>query len=264
MKTIASIFLSVAFLAAGNSFGKDATKANSFTEALASVPSAEMPAKAADLVKKSPARNWHATTVSVVNSAVGMNPVAAPAIVGAIARAVPDMASVAAGAAAALQPKQAAAIAKAAAVAAPSKAGKIVTAVCRAVPNEYRNIAAAVAQVVPNREKEIVNAVGAALPGLKPAIDSTLASYSGNVVSVADTLDRATRVSLGNFASVPSSPLAPTLSPTMSPNAPLPGATLPKGPGGGLPYHPLTITPTNITPGTSGDVPTNGRNYSAP
>ena len=93
--------------------------------------------------------------MNVVKGAVGINPAAAPAIVGAIARAVPDMASVAAGAAAAEQPKQASAIAKAAAAAAPSKAGKIVTAVCRAVPNEYRNIAVAVSQVVPASGKEI-------------------------------------------------------------------------------------------------------------
>jgi hypothetical protein len=260
MRPIASLLLSVAFLTAGNSFGKDAPQANSINEALAAVPAAELPAKAADLVLHVRARDWHATTVSVVNSAVGINPVAAPAIVGAIARAVPNMASVAAGAAAELQPKQAAAIAKAAAAAAPSKAGKIVTAVCRAVPNEYRNIAAAVAQVVPGAEREIVQAVAAALPGLKPAIDSTLAGYGGNVVSVTDTLDRATKVSLASLTSVPASPTAPML----SDNPPVQPVSMVKGPASGPPYHPLTVTPTNVTPATSGEVPAGGRNYSAP
>lgn len=264
MKPIVSILLGVAFLAAGSSFGKDAPKANAFNEVLAAVPSAELPAKAADLVAHARAHDWHTTTVSVVNSAVGINPVAAPAIVGAIARAVPNMASVAAGTAAELQPKQAAAIAKAAAAAAPSKAGKIVTAVCRAVPNEYRNIAAAVAQAVPGAEREIVRAVAAALPGLKPAIDSTLADntlagYGGSVVSVTDTLDRAAaKASLGSLTSVP---MAPTV-PTLSVSAPLQGFT--RGPASGPPYHPLTVTPTNVTPGTSGEVPTGGRDYSAP
>jgi hypothetical protein len=261
MKPIVSILLSVVFLVAGNcSFGKDAPKANAFNEVLAAVPSAELPAKAADLVSHSRARDWHTTTVSVVNSAVGINPVAAPAIVGAIARAVPNMASVAAGAAAELQPKQAAAIAKAAAAAAPSKAGKIVTAVCRAVPNEYRNIAAAVAQAVPGADREIVRAVAAALPGLKPAIDSALAGYGGGVVSVTDTLDRATKASLGSLTSVPTASTVPTL----PVSAPLQGTTMARGPAAGPPYHPLTVTPTNITPGTSGDVPTGGRDYSAP
>jgi hypothetical protein len=259
MKPVFSILLGVAFLAGGSSFGKDAPKVNAFNEVLAAVPSAELPAKAAGLVSHARARDWHTTTVSVVNSAVGINPVAAPAIVGAIARAVPNMASVAAGAAAELQPKQAAAIAKAAAAAAPSKAGKIVTAVCRAVPNEYRNIAAAVAQVVPGAEREIVRAVAAALPGLKPAIDTSLAGYGGSVVSVTDTLDRATKASLGSIPSVPTAPTVPTLSAT----APLQGATT-RGPASGPPYHPLTVTPTNVTPSTSGEVPTGGRDYSAP
>ena len=259
MKPVFSILLGVAFLAGGSSFGKDAPKVNAFNEVLAAVPSAELPAKAAGLVSHARARDWHTTTVSVVNSAVVINPVAAPAIVGAIARAVPNMASVAAGAAAELQPKQAAAIAKAAAAAAPSKAGKIVTAVCRAVPNEYRNIAAAVAQVVPGAEREIVRAVAAALPGLKPAIDTSLAGYGGSVVSVTDTLDRATKASLGSIPSVPTAPTVPTLSAT----APLQGATT-RGPASGPPYHPLTVTPTNVTPSTSGEVPTGGRDYSAP
>jgi len=259
MKPVFSILLGVAFLAGGSSFGKDAPKVNAFNEVLAAVPSAELPAKAAGLVSHARARDWHTTTVSVVNSAVGINPVAAPAIVGVIARAVPNMASVAAGAAAELQPKQAAAIAKAAAAAAPSKAGKIVTAVCRAVPNEYRNIAAAVAQVVPGAEREIVRAVAAALPGLKPAIDTSLAGYGGSVVSVTDTLDRATKASLGSIPSVPTAPTVPTLSAT----APLQGATT-RGPASGPPYHPLTVTPTNVTPSTSGEVPTGGRDYSAP
>jgi len=258
MNPIVSILLGVAFLAAGSSFGKDAPKANAFNEVLAAVPSAELPAKAADLVSHARSHDWYTTTVSVVKSAVGINPVAAPAIVGAIARAVPNMASVAAGTAAELQPKQAAAIAKAAAAAAPSKVGKIVTAVCRAVPNEYRNIAAAVAQAVPGTEREIVRAVAAALPGLKPAIDNTLAGYGGSVVSVTDTLDRAAKASLGSLTSVPTALTVPTL----LVSAPPLGTT--RGPASGPPYHPLTATPTNVTPGTSGQVPTGGRDYAAP
>jgi hypothetical protein len=248
------ILLSVALLAGGGSFANDAPKANSFNQALAAVPAAELPAKAADLILHSRSRERQATTVNVVKSAVGMNPAAAPAIVGAIARAVPDMASVAAGAAAAEQPKQAAAIAKAAAAAAPSKAGKIVAAVCRAVPNEYRNIAAAVAQVVPGAGKEIVNAVAAALPGLKPAIESTLAGYGGNVMSVTDTLDRAAMVPPASVASGAAVPAIP----------PLGGVPMARGAGVGPPYHNLTTTPTNVTSGTSGEVPTGGRNYAAP
>jgi hypothetical protein len=248
MKPIAIIVLSVVFLAAGNSFGKDTPKANPFNEVLAAVPAAELPAKAADLVLHSRGRDRQATTVNVVKSAVGMNPAAAPAIVGAIARAVPNMASVAAGAAAAEQPKQAAAIAKAAAAAAPSKAGKIVGAVCRAVPNAYRNIAVAVFEVVPGAGKEIVNAVAAALPDLKPYIESALAGYGGNVVSVADILDQAAKVAAVT---------------TTTPAGPI-GSPMARGPGTGPPYQPPSGTPITVTPGTSGQVPAGGRNYAAP
>jgi hypothetical protein len=260
MKPFATLFLIVAFLSAGYAFGNDAPKVDRFKEALAAVPAAELPAKAADLVVHARTRDRQATTISVVNSAVAMNPAAAPAVVGAIARAVPDMASVAAAAAAKLQPKRAVAIAKAAAAAAPSKAGKIVTAVCRAVPNEYRNIAVAVAQVVPNAGKEVLNAVAAALPALKSAIDSAMAGYGGNVVSVADTIDRAATAAP---ASITSGPAVPTVS-TLPAGAPVGVVPMVHGPAVGPPYHPLTGTPTNVTSGTSGEIPPGGRNYAAP
>jgi hypothetical protein len=259
MKPIVSIALSVAFLAACNSFGKDAPKANPFNETLTAVPAAELPAKAADLVSHAKARDRHVSTVNVVKSAVGINPAAAPAIVGAIARAMPDMASVAAGTAAAEQPKQASAIAKAAAAAAPSQAGKIVVAVCRAVPNEYRNIALAVSQVAPNSGKEIVKAVGAALPDLKPGIEQVLAGNNGNVVSVANTLDQAVKVS---SASTLSGGVAPVSAATPATAATPLGMA--RGPAVGPPYVPPSTTPINVTPGGSGNVPPGGRDYARP
>jgi hypothetical protein len=114
MKRITGILLSVALLVVCNSFGKEAPKANPFSKILTAVPAAELPAKAADLVSQAKPVDRQEATINVVKAALGINPAAAPAIVGAIARAVPEMASIAAGAAAAEQPKQAAAIAKAA------------------------------------------------------------------------------------------------------------------------------------------------------
>ena len=229
MKTIVIITLGVAFLTACNSFGKDAPKANPFNGTLSAVPAVELPAKAADLVAQAKASDREATTINVVKSAVTMSPTAARHIVGAIARAVPDMAPLAAGTAAAEQPKQAGVIAKAAAAAAPSQAGKIVVAVCRAVPKEYRNIAVAVLEAVPGSGNEIVNAVAAALPELKVGIEQAFAGQGLNVAS--------------------------------APGAPAP---LVRGPAVGPPYLPLTTTPVNVTPGSSGPVPPGGRNYAAP
>ena len=252
MKTIVTIALSVAVLSASNSFGKDASNSNPFNGTLKAAPAAELPAKAADLVVQAKSRDRQATTINVVKSAVGIKPAAAPAIVGAIARAVPVMADVAAGAAAAEQPKQAGAIAKAAAAAAPSKAGKIVVAVCRAVPNEYRSIAVAVSEAVPGSSKEIVKAVGTALPDLKPGIEQTLTGYGGNVASVSATLDQAATVSPATIAAISPASLG-ALPPPMV-----------RGPAVGPPYIPLTVTPVNVTTGTSGEVPPGGRNYAAP
>lgn len=265
MKYFTCIWLSVALLMAGNTFGADTPKANLFDKALTAVPAAELPAKAAELVSQAKSRSRQATTVSVVKSALGINPAAAPAIVGAIARAVPEMASVAAGVAAAEQPKQATAVAKAAAAAAPSQAGAIVKAVCRAVPNQYRDIANAVSQAAPEAGKEIVRGVESALPDLKPSIEMVLAGYGGSVPSVSATLDQA--------ATAVQAKAAPgTASSTLMPQPGSPSIVLgspqlsqpPRGPASGPPYIPLTRTVTNVTSGTSGDVPTGGRNYAAP
>jgi hypothetical protein len=250
MKHITILALSVVFLTAGPAFGKDTTAANPYKPTLAAVPAAELPAKAANLVQQAKARERQTVTLNVVKAAVAVNPAAAPAVVGAIARAVPDMASVAAGTAAAEQPKQASAIAKAAAAAAPAKAGAIVTAVCRAVPNEYQAIAVAVAQAVPGAGKQIVEAVAVALPNLKGPIEKAMASYGGNVASVADTLAVAGRIS--------------TVAETSRAESPAGGGSVARGPAVGPPYIPLTTTPGNVTPGTSGQVPAGGRNYASP
>jgi hypothetical protein len=275
MKNVINVVLGAVFLVAGHSFAKDALKASSFKEALTSAPAAELPATAAELVLHAKSRDRAVTTIEVVKTAVRINPAAAPAIVGAIARSVPDMASIAAGAAAAEQPRQAAAIAKAAAAAAPSKARKVVTAVCLAVPNEYRNIAVAVAEAVPTASKEIVKGVEAALPDMQLSIEQTLAAYRGNVPTVADTLDQAARLSqsrttpaaalptpAGNAAATTSSGLPGTR--TRSTPAATASTTPVRGPAVGPPYIPLSNTPTNVTPGSSGQVPEGGRNYAAP
>lgn len=261
MKRVTSILVCVTVLVACNSFGKDAPKANPFSKTLTAVPAAELPVKAADLVSQAKPAERQATTINVVKAAVGINPAAAPAIVGAIARAVPEMAAVAASTAAVEQPKQAAAIAKAAAAAAPVQAGAIAQAVCRVVPKEYLSIASAVSQAAPQANKEIVNAVCFALPELKPSIMKVLGGYGGNVVSVAATLEQAASVAQVRTATEG----APTIT-TTRPTSPtvLVGAPMARGPASGPPYVNLTGATTNVVTGTTGEVPSGGRNYAAP
>src|ERR1035437_1229922 len=88
--------------------------ANPFLGNLSTATAAELPAKAAELVAKAEVKKLKQTTVDVVKAAVGLNPAAAPAIVGSIAQASPDMAGTAAASSVVLVPNQAVAIARAA------------------------------------------------------------------------------------------------------------------------------------------------------
>src|SRR5712671_6672773 len=95
LRSFAAIILTTALgaVCTFSSFAKDNAKPVSLI--LSSVPAAELPAKAAQIIKDAKVRDREATTLNVVKVAVGMNPAAAPVIVGAIAREVPTMAPVA-------------------------------------------------------------------------------------------------------------------------------------------------------------------------
>jgi len=241
MKRIALVSLGLVWLGASLCPATDSP----YKSILSQVPAAELPAKSAGLVKEAKARDREAVTRDVVKSAVEINPAAAPLIISAIAQTVPDMAAVAAGVAAAQQPKQAAAIARAAAAVAPAQASKIVIAVCRAVPNDYRNIAVAVAQGVPGSGQEVLKAVATVRPDLQPGIDRVLVSYGNYLPSVGAVLDA--NLSVGNQSSGNGLP-----------------TSLARGPAIGPPFIPLSGTPTNVTPATSGNVPPGGRDYAKP
>src|ERR1039457_6337910 len=67
--------------------GADSLTAERYRETLSHAPAAELPAKAAEMIKPSKSREMESTTVKVVRSAVEINPAAAPAIAGAGGRA---------------------------------------------------------------------------------------------------------------------------------------------------------------------------------
>jgi len=258
MKSIAIIALSLCCLGAYNSSAKDEPKPNPYTDTLQHVPAAELPAKAAQLVKRAKIDQREAVTVTVVKAAVGMNPAASPAIVGAIARAVPEMASLAAATAATEQPKQAGAIARAATAAAPSMAGQIVAAVCRSVPDSYRAVAIAASQAAPSSGKEILNGVASAMPNLQPFITDRLAGYSGNP-SVPNTL--------GQFPTTPVT--QPVTADPLPPVAFSPGPVKTPSPSGaaiGPSFIPISSTPSNAPPNQGGAAPPGGggRDYARP
>ena len=252
MKQLALVGACVLAFATSSGFSSD--QANRYVATLKAVAAPELPSQAAHEVKQARAKVRPEVTVDVVKAAAQINPAALPAVVGAIAKATPEMAADAAGTAAAAEPKQAVVIARAAAAAAPKQAGNIVAAVCKAAPNEYRNIAIAVATAAPGSNKEILTSVSKALPDLQPGVQAVLTQYNGNVASVGPALDQAVAAS--------PKPLSTTFRPT--PSAGSIGSPLARGPAVGNPYVPLSSTPTNTTPSSSGDVPTGGRNYAAP
>jgi hypothetical protein len=253
MKTtsiLLALAMGVACLSGLNASAIETSKNPQIAKILKSTPPAELPAKAGQLVKSAKAQDRESTTIAVVKAAVELSPTAAHLVVGAIAKAVPDMAPVAAATAAALQPaKQASLITRSAVAAAPTQAGAVVEAVCREVPSEYASIARAAAQVAPASGKEIITAVGLALPALKPTIDQALTVYGGSAPSTAVVMDRVTQIASPMV--VMREPVTPTTLP-------------PRPPTIGPPYQPLTQTPTNVPPNTIIEVPPGGRDYSPP
>lgn len=241
MKRIAAIVLGLVCFGALSGAAGDAQKVNPYSAVLSEATSAELPAKAADLVKRAKARDRSVTTVNVVKAALQANPGSARAVVSVISKAVPEMAPIAAATAAELQPKEAALIAKAAASAAPSRAAKIVVAVSRAVPGSWRDVAAVVGDAVPGSSQAILTALAAAFPELSAAINEALAKYTSELPSVGLILDQV--VAVGS-SSASTGVRGPTITPPYTSGSGAPG--------------------TIIGGNSSTPVPPGGRNYTGP
>ena len=227
---------------------------------LSAVASAQMPAKAADLVLHATGKNLKQTTIGVVKAAVGLNPSAAPAIVASIAHATPNMAATASATAVAMVPDQVLAIARAAAAASPAKAGAIVEAICRVMPTAYQKVAVAVAEVVPGADKEILAGIAAAIPSLGNAINQALAGDQVNPPVSLVLNQVAPTVNVAAIASVPLG--TPVSSVAGSPSTPV---ALPQGASVNPPAVPPPFAPKIIVPNSGSPIPTGqGRGYSAP
>ena len=243
MKRLLIYALGLVCLSFVSASANDSTPPDQYQKILESVPTEELPAKTAELVKQAKSQHRATTTTGVTKAAVIINPAAAPSVVSAIARTVPDMAATAAGTALSEQPKQAASIAKAAAAAAPSKAGKIVVAICRAVPAEYRSVAIIVAQTVPGSSREVLKAVASAIPELKAGVEKALVDLSSNSLSVTAVLNTAIASKEG---------MGTVKGPSLR------GSTV------GPPLIPLSDTVKTIPPDTTAEVPTGGRDNPRP
>lgn len=217
----------------------------------AEIPRVELPAKAASLVQSAKSSERWVVTLRVVQTAARVSPAVVPAVVGAISKTTPEMAALAAGEAAREQPAQACAIAIAAAGEAPAQTSAIVLAVCRAVPGDSAKVALSVEHAVPNSSRQIREALAEGIPVIQNA-------------------------SLTNSETVWASPFKSTVpAPGMAPTFPEPERVrravrttsrdpAARGPIIAPPFVPRSGTVTNVTPSTSGTVPTGGRNYARP
>jgi hypothetical protein len=260
-------FLAAAVLAtAVNLHADDKTAANPFFASLSTATAAELPAKAAEMVSQADKKNLKQTTIDVVKAAVGLNPAAAPAIVGSIAQSSPAMAATAAEAAVSVLPNHAVAIASAAAAAAPSKAGQIVEAVCRELPASYREVAEAVAEVVPGAGREILTGIASAMPELKDLIKQVTDGYDGKIPSVTTVLDQVAQANNSADPTLSPANTAVSLPPANTTVSPSPVTIISGKPQAitiAPPTVPISGTPQTLDPGTGGEVPTGGR-YAAP
>ena len=225
-------------------------KTDTLRTSLNKVATAEVPAKAAELVAQAKASDRDAVAVEVVKLVAKAHPTMTIATVGLISAKCPECASAAAATAAKLQPKQATLIAKAAAGSAPAQAGAIVQAVGKVVSNRSE-VALAVSEAAPNATLEILDALKDLVPSLKARIEAAVASFNGSVPSVAAVYYR---VNTGTSAALAGNSTTATSSS---------GSGL-RGPSVSGPYIPLSTTPVLIVPGDNTVVPPGGRDYAAP
>jgi len=292
MKTKLSQFFAplavmLAMVSAQVALAKDSPQLADVELALTGVAIPELPVNAARLVSQASDAEKESATLLVVRTVSEINPTSLPAVVGAIGRATPTMASVAAANAVSLQPKQVVVITRAAVAAAPGRAGDIVAAILEKLPAQYAIVAAAAAEVAPAAGKDILNAVITAVPSLKPYIEkttATIAAGSSGDLPVLTILNQtaimarhdqsaALNIAFAQPSTVVASASPAAVSPAAAGPAPTPVETTPvpilstrmaATPVIGAPPVPLTTTPVEINPGDTSPQSPGGRNYSSP
>lgn len=118
-------------------------------------PAADLPAKAAEMVKQAAQKEKEAVAVAVVRAAIAKKPASTVPVVSSVVKAAPATAPAVAAAAAKLAPDQVEAIATAAALAAPDLADKIVAAIADVNPKAEERVAKAVMLAVPQAQAKI-------------------------------------------------------------------------------------------------------------
>jgi hypothetical protein len=231
------------------SAAEQAARTNPYIEKLAQVKVPELPATCANLVSAAIAEECEAVTVDVVSAGASINAAALSSVVGAIAKARPEMSALAAATAVTHEPSLTSQIVRAAVGSAPNKAGAIVYAVCTSNPGSYRTVAAIAEQLAPAQKQQILSSVSAALPEQRSFITQAQANGSAERSVAAILADASVLSSQSGLSSE-------TLASANNFNT--------RGPTLGPPYQPLTGTPTSSDPSTTTNVPPGGRDYATP
>lgn len=161
MKNKLTLVAVAAVLLAGTpAYALSKTQVASIKEAL-NVPAPEMPAKAVSLVKAAPEKEQEDVALTAVRTILSRHPAAAPVVVAAISRELPELSAAVAKAAVLQAPDQRASIEKAARSAAPGQSAAISSAASQAgdiasaaAPNTTADLSAPVA----SREAEVRSA----------------------------------------------------------------------------------------------------------
>jgi hypothetical protein len=274
LKLLPVLAVAIGLFAAPTLRAKESTDAATLKQSLTGVSPLELPAKAASLVAQAGAKEKELVTEAVVKAAVSLNPAATPAIVGAIAKNNPSMASRAATMAAELQPKQLALIAKAAVGGAPAQATEIVAALCKQSPTRYNVIAVNAAQAIPASGREILDGVANGIPSLQSYLDKASKGLVCNtdavVAQVIDlTIDLVAKARHDQLvgSAVLGSPAIQTVNAADPILASLPAprpVAVPAPPVLGPPFAPPPPIVIEIGPGNTSPEQSGGHNYVAP
>lgn len=208
---VLALLLSGAVLTAPSALALSVKQANELRKAVTSVPVPEMPAKAAELVRRANDTDRKEVTVTVVRAAVSKRRASGPVVVAAISKIAPDLAATAAAAASQIVTDQTSNITQAAIAAAPGQAEAILAAVVvpPAQPAVNQILSAPTtteASVVAGRPNE------SASPTVNPGVGNS-------VIAATATSPTTTPVSgptVGSFSGAQASSVRPSLPPSVT------------------------------------------------
>jgi hypothetical protein len=183
--TLAVLLAALSFFAAPSATAIPESQTLAIKKTVATVPAAELAARASDLVAQADKGEKEEVAVTTVREVASKRSATIVAVVGAIAKRSPELSVSVAAEAARLVAERATEIAKAAAAGAPSQADRIAAAVAKVAPKSATKVTRAVASVVPEQTTQIVQSVVSTVPTAKDEIakDATISRLSQRMAS---------------------------------------------------------------------------------